>query len=109
MVRPGETSWFMPAAASTSQLCANGTDNPLAFPKPVDEAVIAAMYWQPPHDEDVIAAHPDVAESLRPLAMALTASPASAWWTTPLNLSTLRYTCMFEGDEHPAAAVERLP
>lgn len=39
---------------------------------------------------------------MRPVAAALTASPAGAWWMTALDLSALRDTELFEGQENPA-------
>jgi hypothetical protein len=40
--------------------------DPLAFVEPMDWSVSNAMYWQPPHEEDVVAADPGVVAALRP-------------------------------------------
>lgn len=75
--------------------------DPLAFLKLMDLSVSNAMYWQPPHEEDVVAADPGVVASLRPIADAVATSPASAWWSTPVDSAALRYTSRFDAD-HPA-------
>jgi hypothetical protein len=74
--------------------------DPLAFLEPIDWSVSNAMYWQPPHGEDVVAADPGVVAALRPVAEAVANAPASAWWSTPVDLAALRYTSRFD-DEHP--------
>ncbi len=51
----------------------------------LDEAVNTARYWQEPDGEDVLAALPEVRAALEPMAAAVGASPAAAWWTTPLD------------------------
>jgi hypothetical protein len=43
----------------------------LAFLEPMDLSVSNAMYWQPPHEEDVVAADPGVVAALRPIADAV--------------------------------------
>src|SRR5664279_2073826 len=62
------------------------------------------MYWQPPHDEDAIAATPPVRAALRPLAAAIAAAPATAWWNSPVDLSTLRSTHWVDDHHSPAPA-----
>ena len=76
--------------------------DPLAFLEPMDLSVSNAMYWQPPHEEDVVAADPGVVAALRPIADAVATSPASAWWSTPVQSAALRYTSRF--DEHDPAS-----
>jgi hypothetical protein len=66
--------------------------DPLSLIEPMDETVTSAMYWQPPHDEDIVLDDPEVIAALRPIADALTDAPATAWWHTSLDLSLLRYT-----------------
>jgi hypothetical protein len=66
--------------------------DPATFLEPVAEAVGHAMYWQPPHDEDVLAANPKLRAALRPLAAAIAGAPATKWWNSPADLSALRYT-----------------
>jgi len=65
---------------------------PITFLEPVADSVSQAMYWQPPHHQDVIAAHPQVRAALRPLAASIAGAAATAWWNTPVDLSALRST-----------------
>ncbi|MEU2350711.1 hypothetical protein [Modestobacter sp. NPDC049651] len=56
--------------------------------------VDAARYWQEPDDADALLAVDDVAAELRPVADAVAAAPASAWWATaldPVGQSTVRW------------------
>ena len=63
---------------------------PLAEPTPdlldaaLDISVGAAMYWQPPHGEDVLASSPVVVEALQDAAEVVAASPHVRWWDAPL-------------------------
>ena len=66
--------------------------DPVTFLEPVADTVAFAMYWQPPRDEDVITADPQVLAALRPLARSIAAAPATAWWNSPVDLSALRST-----------------
>ncbi len=70
--------------------------DPLAFLEPLDQSVSNAMYWQEPHQEDVVAADPGVVAALRPTAEAVMSSPATAWWSAPLDLTALRYTSRYD-------------
>ena len=77
--------------------------DPATFLEPVAETVGQAMYWQPPHDEDVVAANPEVRAALRPLAAAIAAAPATKWWNGPVDLSALRLTrWVVDGSAEPA-------
>ncbi|MDM8083445.1 hypothetical protein QUV83_01520 [Cellulomonas cellasea] len=49
------------------------------------DTVTSAMYWQPPHAEDVVLAEPDVSALLFPIAEAVLAAPQAAWWSGPLD------------------------
>ncbi|RMI06915.1 hypothetical protein [Cellulomonas triticagri] len=51
----------------------------------LSDTVASAMGWQPPHGEDVALARPEVVAALLPVARALLAHPASAWWGTDLD------------------------
>jgi hypothetical protein len=53
-------------------------------------------------EEDLVAADPGVVAALRPVADAVASSPASAWWSTPVDMAALRYTSRFD-DHHPAS------
>ena len=59
------------------------------------EAVVNdAVYWQEPRDDRERLARPDVVAALRPIADAVAAHPATAWWGEPLDRATqahLRY------------------
>jgi len=72
--------------------------DPLSFLEALDESVSGAMYWQPPHPEDVVSADPEVVAALRPVADAVVVAPAAAWWSTPVDLAALRYTCRHDAD-----------
>lgn len=52
--------------------------------EPLASAVDAARYWQPPDEDDAITETPEVRDALRPIAEALLATPAAAWWATGL-------------------------
>lgn len=73
--------------------------DPEAFTGAVGDSVDRAMYWQPPDDEDVIAAMPDVVEALRPVAEAIALAPGAQWWDTTLDLEKQRYTSLHGVDE----------
>jgi hypothetical protein len=75
--------------------------DPLPFVEPMDWSVSNAMYWQPPHEQDVVAADPGVIAALRPVADAVAAAPASAWWNAPVDLAALRYTSRFDAGHPP--------
>lgn len=78
--------------------------DPVTFLEPVADSVAIAMYWQPPRDEEVIAADPQVRAALRPLAAAIAAASATAWWNSPVDLSALRST-QWVGDHSPMPAL----
>jgi hypothetical protein len=69
-----------------------GWRDPRMLVDPMDEAVSHAMYWQPPHEEEAITADRAVAAALRPVAAAIASAPATAWWSSPVDLGRLRYT-----------------
>ena len=51
------------------------------------DAVSWAYYWQEPDEVDTALQEPAVAGLLRPVAAALEACSAAAWWTSPVPLS----------------------
>ena len=63
-------------------------------------SVDAAMYWQPPDDEDQLIADAELAALLRPVAELVAAAPASRWWSRPLD-ATGQHVVGWE-PEHPA-------
>lgn len=51
----------------------------------VEESVGEAAYWQEPDADELLLADPRVVQALRPIARAVIGSPATAWWTDPLD------------------------
>ncbi|MCU4296200.1 hypothetical protein D3I60_03725 [Brevibacterium permense] len=49
------------------------------------EVISGAMYWQPPHGADQIAADPEVREALRPFAEMVISTVPLDGWTAPLD------------------------
>jgi hypothetical protein len=80
------------ALARTGAHAIDSWTDPLKFAEAVDHTVSSAMYWQPPDNWDVVLADAEVTETLRRIAEAVVAAPAAAWWSTPVELSALRYT-----------------
>ena len=73
-------------------------------------AVSWAMYWQPPHAEDVVLTDPVVSATLLPIAEAVLATPQTRWWSAPLDRERQVRT-VFEGASPPrpsSTAGERL-
>jgi len=64
------------------------------------DAVDSAMYWQPPHEEDVAFGLPEVVEALAPVADAL-AAVAPDWWSAPLDSTTQWFVGWSEPDVPP--------
>jgi hypothetical protein len=69
-------------ALDPAPLAAEGDE--LRMLEPLAMAVSLAAYWQPPYEDDVVAASPEVREALDPIAQALLDSPATGWWSTGL-------------------------
>lgn len=63
-------------------------------------ATDVARYWQPPDEEDVMFARPDIAASLHPIATAVLASRHAAWWGEPVDHDSQRMVA------HPPARVQ---
>jgi hypothetical protein len=78
--------------------------DPTQFVPSVAESVNRAMYWQEPDEEDVLASTPKVADALVPIAAAVCASPAAAWWSSPVDLEHLRYTDRFDASHRDEPA-----
>jgi hypothetical protein len=57
----------------------------------VGESVATARYWQDPDEEDRALCHPDFITELQPVADAIAAAPASAWWPSDLALGDQVY------------------
>lgn len=52
----------------------------------VAESVVRARYWQNPDELDRALVNGEMVEALHPVAEALAAAPASAWWSTGVDL-----------------------
>jgi hypothetical protein len=72
------------AVATVDVEAVSRTRDPGALVPALADAVGWAMYWQEPDEVDTALSDPGLAALLRPLAGAVLASPASAWWTAPL-------------------------
>ncbi|AWB88808.1 hypothetical protein [Homoserinimonas hongtaonis] len=55
------------------------------------DATSSAMYWQPPDEVDLLLASPAIVAALTPVARRVAASPASAWWRSPVDLDNQHY------------------
>ena len=53
----------------------------------LESVVGSAVYWQEPEDDRERQARPEVVAALRPIADAVAAHPAAAWWGEPLDRS----------------------
>lgn len=73
-----------------------------SFTGPLGDSVDAAMYWQPPDDQDVVAARPDVVDALRPVAAAVAAAPGAQWWTSSMDPEHQRCADL----HHPGVAAD---
>ncbi|MFD6176084.1 MULTISPECIES: hypothetical protein [unclassified Isoptericola] len=62
----------------------------------LESAVGNARYWQEPDGEDVLAATPEVAAALGPVAEALLAAPSAAWWSTAAPATTQREVVWYD-------------
>lgn len=58
--------------------------DPLVLLEGLSAATDSAMPWQPPFTRDGLASLPRITGALRPVAAAIAASPAAAWWGTGL-------------------------
>ncbi len=56
---------------------------PSRLSRALDVAVGGAMYWQPPDEQDAVLGDPRVVAALEPVARAVLAAPAAAWWSQP--------------------------
>ncbi|MFC4604509.1 hypothetical protein [Rhodococcus kronopolitis] len=59
-------------------------------------AVDLARYWQPPDEEDLMFARPDVVAALRPIARAALAAPQARWWAEPVDLDNQCVVAKFD-------------
>jgi hypothetical protein len=80
---PAEVAALIDTLIDTVPLRAPGDRELLRL---LDIAASSAMYWQPPSGEDVLAATPEVAASLRRVARSVLDSPLTDWWESPVDL-----------------------
>jgi hypothetical protein len=64
----------------------------------MSKSVNAARYWQEPDELDVALANPRFAAALGRVAEAISASPASTWWSSALDLENQIYLDWADGD-----------
>ncbi|MDT0222261.1 MULTISPECIES: hypothetical protein [unclassified Gordonia (in: high G+C Gram-positive bacteria)] len=62
-------------------------------------AVDFARYWQPPDEEDIRYAAPEVVALLEPIAGVLLRHPVCAWWDDPVDLALQRVIAYPFGNE----------
>ena len=72
--------------------------NPASLLEPLSDSVGGAMYWQPPDEIDQALAHPQVAEELAAMARAVTAAPASRWWSSLLARNHQHFVRLLIGE-----------
>lgn len=72
----------------------------------LSRAVDFARYWQPPDDEDTLAATPGMRCTLRRVAELVAASEHAAWWTSPIAPDQ---RLIREIETDPQFAVEKPP
>ncbi len=101
---PGYLEVLQAALAEVDAAPVRAWRDPLAFVEPMSEAVSSAMYWQPPDDQDAVLTDSRIAAALRPVAEAVAEAPATDWWSAPADLSSSRYTSLFD-DEAPSPPV----
>jgi hypothetical protein len=82
------------AAADLAAIVATDADTGLIGC--VQGAVGNAMYWQPPDECDLALAQEQVAQTLAPVARAVTAASASTWWSSPLDRDRQQYVQFLE-------------
>ena len=66
--------------------------DPATFLEAMNETVGHARYWQEPDDQDAIAADPAVTAALHRIAAVIATAPATAWWTSGVDMTALRCT-----------------
>ena len=88
----GQTDWASAAAGMSD----------LDLIESLAESVASAMPWQEPDTGDRALAHPEVADTLRPVARAVTSAPAARWWSSGLDPGTQQYVeSLLRSDEGP--------
>ena len=70
---------------------AGGATDAAALLTALADSVAFARYWQEPDHQDRELAGPAARGALRPVADSVAATPAAAWWWTPLAISDQHY------------------
>lgn len=60
--------------------------DPLDLMAALSSSVDSAMYWQEPHEENLLLDDPVIVTALEPVARALAAAAAADWWWSPADL-----------------------
>ena len=68
----------------------------------LESVVGSAVYWQEPEDDRERQARPEVVAALRPIADAVAAHPATAWWDAPLDRSAQAHVRYWSGEWEPS-------
>jgi len=109
---PADLASELAAAVDQTDWAAVMTDmSELDLIEPLAESATSALPWQGPDPEDQALAHPEVADTLRPVAHAVASAPAARWWSDGLAPGTQRYLASVLGkDEGPplSGAASRL-
>lgn len=72
-------------AAALSNAASAMTWRPSDLLAALSDTVTSAMYWQPPHAEDVVLARTRISTALLPIAEVVLGEPSARWWSTPLD------------------------
>ena len=77
-------------------------ESSVALFKALRRSVDAAMYWQPPDDDDALLRDPDLSTAIAPVAEALLQAAPTNWWATPIALDEQRYLRFLSDDDDEA-------
>jgi len=84
-------------------------EHPLSLVWPVGDSVEFARYWQEPDETDaLLTGRPDLVEALVPVAEAVLAAPATVWWSTGVDLTSLQdieFRAEYGTRHHPLTGV----
>jgi hypothetical protein len=78
-------------------------DDPARLIRPLMDAIVSAMYWQPPWTHEAVIGADPVRTALEPVAAALMRAPASSWWDFGVDrLSQRHIGWIYDGRQPPA-------
>jgi hypothetical protein len=84
--------------AATDLAAIAATESPAVFLPLLADVVGWAVYWQPQYDWLAPLAADEVAVALEPVARAVTAAPATRWWSGPLDPERQQYAQFLSED-----------